>query len=812
VTPTPPDSLPIEYQTLTNTISGGDHWEGELLRGIVVLQFKRQTTLEDKQAAIAAVSGTVVGGRLHSVGEGIYLVRVLDDGTVEPLFAAIGRLKQFPQVALAMPEQVFTGFTTYVTSSDGFGAQSGPWRLNPDSAFGDASRGRWALEAVNAPFAWGCATGGSTRVGVLDMDLHAEGEIVPNVDTTFHTRAAHTDNHGTRMASLIAAQANDSTGITGMMWNARVSMADISEFRQDGQPVLHPNGQRKSDTSVILFALEQLVLRGARVINLSVGTDSARTGPHTPAQDAARAAYGHAFKVAAYDFRPFGSSPRPLWVISAGNMQNSTDVYWDPLTGAADSLPFETLVVTGASSQSGQLLGAATGTGAIHIAAPGAQVAVSDGTGTSAVSGSSPATALVSGAAGLLFAFDSTITADSARAWLIRAAVNSGRHAGSFPLLDAYGALRIAAEGPGAPICGNRMWRTGDSLLVQRGSVFETLNPSLGSPVGDLTLYHGGRRIDVDYSRSLVYSPTAGWQLTTAGAPSTTPGGFYWSANGYDHDGSGSSWSIVSSGNTYAYWYDSNYNELQTVSMTLPALSSTRVNDCRWQTWRNGPTKPDSAGPYPRYECSMMGSTGVANQYREGARSGGAMSPDGRFTAMPVTVVEDTYTLSDWAPCTLGTFWATTGNPTAEHPNLCRQQYVASRPLSAFLTIADSATHTARVATGLALTERNLDWVAITENGREMALQSSRCTKSAEAQFQTCSAGLIEWRSMELANGVLSTINLSATLADVSLPDRLRGANLRALRDSDAGGPSDRGPSARAARERREATARLRRP
>lgn len=804
VPPTPPDSLPIEYRTLTNTISGGNHWEGELLRGIVVLKFKRQTTLEDKQAAIAAVSGTVVGGRSHGVGEGIYLVRVLDDGTVEPLFAAIGRLKQFPQVALAMPEQVFTGFTTYVTASDGLGAQSGPWRLNPDSAFGDASRGRWALEAVNAPFAWGCATGGSTKVGVLDMDLHQEGEIAQNIDTTFYTQSPHTDDHGTRMTSLIAAKANDGFGITGMMWNARVSMADISAFdTTNGQPVLDSLGRRKANTTIILEALQRLVDRGARVINLSIGSDSARTGPHTPAQDSARAGWAGALAEAAM-FVPLGGA-RPLWVVSAGNMRNATDLYWDALAGAADSLPTQTLIVTAASAQKGKLLSEATGTGAIDIAAPGENVAVSDGRGQWTVSGTSPATALVSGAAGLLFAFDSTLTADSVRAWLIRAAVNSGRKAGSYPLLDAYGALRIAAERPGAPICGNRVWRSGDTVLVQRGSKPTVLATGLGATTGDLALYHGGRRIDVDYTRSLVWSPATGWQLTTAGAPSTTRSGFYWSANAFDHDGLGASWSLESNGSSYSYWYGSDGNLRRTVSMTLPGLSSNLASECRWMTWR--------LSPNPHYECSMVALAGTRSDYREAARSGGAMSPNGRFTALPLTVVEDVYTLLDWSTCPAGTFWATTGNPTPEHPNQCRELLSAMRPLSAFIVIADSATHSAHKATDLALTGRNLDWVAITEDGREIVMQSSVCTKSPTASFPTCIDGQIEWRALSLANWTIgSASNFSAPLADVARPDRwLRGAGLRATQAADTSALMDLEPSARARRERSEATARLRR-
>jgi hypothetical protein len=511
----------------------------------------------------------------------------------------------------------------------------------------------------------------------------------------------------------------------------------------------------------------------------------------------------------------------PLVVMAAGN--NGIDAARAGAPAMRDTFPDQILVVGGAFDRTTRDPQSNTGT-LIDLYAPavgvGSLAPSANSTVDTLASGNSFAAPLVAGAAGLLASFDSRLQPNSSlaavhalRTRIIDGSKRSPDRIDGKPVLDLYAVLQEAADQSGAPICGNRVWRSGDSLLVRRGGYTEALNTNLGPSTGDLALYHGGRRIDVDYTRSLVWSDVTGWQLTTASAATTTPSGFYWSANGYDHDGIGSSWSIVSNSNTYAYWYDSSYNELQTVSMTLSALASTRVSDCRWQTWRNGPTKPDSAGPYPRYECSMMGSTGVANQYREGARSGGAMSPDGRFTAMPVTVVEDSYTLSDWAPCTPGTFWATTGNPTSEHPNLCRQQYVASRPLYAFLVISDSVTHTARVATGITLTERNLDWVAIAEDGREMVLQSSNCTKSAEAQFQSCVAGLIEWRTLALADGVLgNTPNFSAPLTDVTLPDRLRSASLRALREADTGQAADESPSARASRERHEATARLRRP
>lgn len=112
----PPDSLPIEYQTLSDTMSGGNHWAGVMLRQIVVVQFRRGTAQPLKQAAICSVRGVVVGGRPLGREDGIYLVRVPTDSTGELLWRAIGELRKLPSVAIAMPEEVLSNLTGDVSS------------------------------------------------------------------------------------------------------------------------------------------------------------------------------------------------------------------------------------------------------------------------------------------------------------------------------------------------------------------------------------------------------------------------------------------------------------------------------------------------------------------------------------------------------------------------------------------------------------------------------------------------------------------------------------------------------------------------
>ncbi|HET7584782.1 MAG TPA: hypothetical protein VFK13_07740 [Gemmatimonadaceae bacterium] len=233
----PPDSEPASLYDFDNLTADSLHWSGLFVRDIVALHFLITASQSDRQSAVEAVNGIVVGGANFGNGDGLYLVSLPADPTNETLFDAIGRLRALPQVTWAMPDWVIIGGTTWLRPDDGLGMHARDYRLNPDSAFGSGSRRTWALEAINAPFAWGCSTGDSTRIGVVDMGIHAVGDIVPNIIPGTPSFQPDSFTHGTAVASVIAARGNDSSGIaascgmrssTYMMWLGGTPMARLS--------------------------------------------------------------------------------------------------------------------------------------------------------------------------------------------------------------------------------------------------------------------------------------------------------------------------------------------------------------------------------------------------------------------------------------------------------------------------------------------------------------------------------------------------------------------------------------------------------
>jgi hypothetical protein len=148
-----------------------------------------------------------------------------------------------------------------------------------------------------------------------------------------------------------------------------------------------------------------------------------------------------------------------------------------------------------------------------------------DGSGVSRQTGTSFAAPQVSGAAGLLFAFDSSLTAAGARSLLIAAAERSGRRAGGYPLLDVNGALRAAGARVGGALCGNRFWFADNHrLVVERrapGSTtffddtivrYAPYSWPNARTIFTSTFYHGGHRIDFNEDRDVTDQKTASFK------------------------------------------------------------------------------------------------------------------------------------------------------------------------------------------------------------------------------------------------------------------------------------------------------------
>ncbi|HET7630866.1 MAG TPA: S8 family serine peptidase [Gemmatimonadaceae bacterium] len=503
---TAPDSEPQRLYDPANRTSD-PRWPGApFMRGIILMRFQTGAGQAERQAAVDSVQGEVVGGLPFGPGEGMYLVQLPPDPTNDRMFAAMRTLNAMPQVSWAVPNQIYVGAATSLRPTDGAGMRRADWRLDPDSAFGNVNRPTWALEAVDAPLAWGCIQGDTTRVGVIDMGIHPGPDLRPNVASESDTVPMDPFVHGTDVASVLAARGDNGTGITGMMWRARLELHDVAHRLPNRQPQVEvstdANTHVQSTSEVMsqsrLFnAMGDLYVHGARVISISLGTNAPATGPHTPASDSVRAAFAH---IVAAQFG--GMATPPLWVLSAGNLTVAGDAYFNQFTALADSLP--ALVVTGAGGTAGSLSPDATGRGAIDIAAPGEHVAVIDTGAAHAASGSSFATPLVAGAAGLLFSWDPSLSAAQARQYLIAGADSGRRRAGNFPLLDVYWSLRLAAGRTGAPVCGNRVFVDQQArLTVERdpmgGPPTDEVIPDQ-SASGSLVFFipvHDGRYISV---------------------------------------------------------------------------------------------------------------------------------------------------------------------------------------------------------------------------------------------------------------------------------------------------------------------------
>jgi hypothetical protein len=102
-----PDSVAKLY-SFPNTVLSHPRMNGPYPRSVLTLFFTRDATREDRQSAIDAVGGRVIGGRTV-----FYYVVIPDDGTAEPLWAAIDKLNRLPHVSYADPDLLTLGITSH---------------------------------------------------------------------------------------------------------------------------------------------------------------------------------------------------------------------------------------------------------------------------------------------------------------------------------------------------------------------------------------------------------------------------------------------------------------------------------------------------------------------------------------------------------------------------------------------------------------------------------------------------------------------------------------------------------------------------
>jgi hypothetical protein len=506
----PPESISTalrdSLEAPSNLLDNAPGIRGKWIRNALLVAFKPSATQAERQSAIDAIGGTVVGGLALGAPEHYYIVRIPyalapGDSTSGPVLRAKATLKSMSVIDAATLVPMDEPVSNYRRPNDG--ADPGVWKISRDSLSGR----NWAQVAVNAPNAWGCTTGTfsgepAAPIAIVDQGFHNLPDLTPNLGSR-REFVADTDTlwHGTSVAGVLAAVGNNNRDLTGMLWRAGVNLYD-----RDG-PIPGIFGKTKW-----LRHIDRAIKDGARVVNISMGLNPAQytNGNPSTAADAARLEeWKEQIRRTMESSRDSSGRLRTLFVNSAGD--NAYEARWNGFPALLDDPRYRDNIISVAAlqraSSSAVVLATNANYGQVDVAAPGVQVAAFAANGIVDVDGSSVAAPFVSGVAGLLLSFDPTLSADSLKLLIIQGATTNGRYVHdlsnhNYPVLDAYEALRAAAGRRGAPLCGNRMYWNQPTLNVLReqkdGSVIVDPLVSFPNSFASISrLYHNGRILDL---------------------------------------------------------------------------------------------------------------------------------------------------------------------------------------------------------------------------------------------------------------------------------------------------------------------------
>lgn len=304
---------------------------------------------------------------------------------------------------------------------------------------------QWYLPRIEAPGAWATTSSVSVTIAILDTGCDPfHLDLAGNMASGFNFYDNNTDTrdvygHGTMVAGVAAAIGNNSTGITGVAWGARIMPLRIAG----------PDGY--ASIATIAQALVYAADHGIRVANISFGGvgDYLTTGS------------------AAQYFQDRGG----VITASSGN------------DGAVSSAPDNPYMLTvGASSNIDRITSWSNTGSNIDVAAPGTMLYVtSNGGGYAYFSGTSASAPVVAGIAALVIAANPALTGVQVQEIIKRSADDlgpAGWDAGfGFGRVNASKAVAMAGSGS-SPTPTPTFDRTAPVLVIT--------NPASGSRIRNM--------------------------------------------------------------------------------------------------------------------------------------------------------------------------------------------------------------------------------------------------------------------------------------------------------------------------------------
>ena len=265
------------------TPSGGPPTAGQ--SGRIIVRYARGV---DVGQARAEVLEGVEGARslefLRSANAGVFAVRA-------PVRAAVGAAEALPGVEYA--EESRRGFELF----------------SPDDTLYDRGK-QWGLKQINVQKAWNTSRGdigAGPDVGVLGTGYFRHPDLRDKVVSEYDCasddgRANPRGVHGTHVAGIVAAAANNGRGVAGIAPEADLFVAQV----------MSPDGALRVENVVQCGDLA--MKRGVKVINISLGFDT--KSRLRLLQEAIRRWNAHGINVVAAagnHASPFGYRGRPIY-------------------------------------------------------------------------------------------------------------------------------------------------------------------------------------------------------------------------------------------------------------------------------------------------------------------------------------------------------------------------------------------------------------------------------------------------------------------------------------------------------------------
>ena len=250
-------AIVMVLSAITIAVPGNASVPSSPVPGRIMVKFRDNSAA----AAVLGQHGLTDGPAIGSTGA--HLIKV-PDGKELQLAAALGRN---PAVDYAEPDELVTAATDDPYFGRQYALQNVGQSFTNTAGTVTVPAGKNDAD-VDAVEAWGVTTGGGTRVAIIDSGVAADNpdiapQVADRVNFSDKTIVVPDDydryGHGTHVAGIVAAIANNSTGVAGVC--PACSILDVK--------VLNDSGSGSS--SAIAKGIDWAAGHGAKVINMSLG-------------------------------------------------------------------------------------------------------------------------------------------------------------------------------------------------------------------------------------------------------------------------------------------------------------------------------------------------------------------------------------------------------------------------------------------------------------------------------------------------------------------------------------------------------------